>query len=103
VVEPGFTPATSLGRRDVSLVVRALLTVVVPVLVALLLPFVKILSTPKRSARVLARLLTATSGPTGTYFDESGKPMIGSAEVRDTAFQDRVVAETRAFLAVHAA
>jgi NAD(P)-dependent dehydrogenase (short-subunit alcohol dehydrogenase family) len=102
-IEPGFTPATSLGRRDVNLVVRALLTVVVPLVVALLLPFVKILSTPKRSARVLTRLLTATSGPTGTYFDEAGVPMVGSAEVGDPAFQDRVVAETREFLAANAA
>jgi hypothetical protein len=33
------------------------------------------------------------------YYDENGKPMLGSAQVRDAAFSDRVVAETRALLA----
>jgi hypothetical protein len=33
------------------------------------------------------------------YYDESGKPMLGSVQVRDAAFSDRVVAETRALLA----
>jgi hypothetical protein len=84
-------------------VVRALATVLVPIVVAVLLPFVKILSTPKRSARILTRLLTERSGPTGTYFDEHGEPMTGSAEVGDPAFQDRVVRETRAFLSANAA
>ena len=36
---------------------------------------------------------------TGIYYDENGRPMLGSVLVRDTAFQDRVVAETRALLA----
>ena len=36
----------------------------------------------------------------GVYYDENGKPMLGSAQVRDPAFADRIVAETRAFLAV---
>jgi hypothetical protein len=102
-IEPGFTPATNLGRRDLDVVVRALAAVLVPLVVAVLLPFVKILSTPRRSARVLTRLLTAPSGPTGIYFDERGEPMTGSAELRDPAFQDRVVRETRSFLAGHAA
>jgi hypothetical protein len=35
----------------------------------------------------------------GGYFDENGRPMRGSALVHDPVFQDRVVAETRAFLA----
>lgn len=101
-VEPGFTPGTSLGR-DSSAFVRAISAVVVPLAVPLLLPFVKILSTPRRSARVLTRLLTDPSPPTGTYFDERGQPMSGSVELRDAQFQDRVVAETRALLATSAA
>jgi hypothetical protein len=35
---------------------------------------------------------------TGVYYDEKGKPMLGSVLVRDLNFQDRVVAETRALL-----
>jgi hypothetical protein len=42
--------------------------------------------------------LIDTSGQTGVYYDEGGQPMLGSAEVRDPKFQDRVVAETRALL-----
>ncbi|MBS2033255.1 MAG: SDR family NAD(P)-dependent oxidoreductase [Deltaproteobacteria bacterium] len=97
-VEPGFTPGTSLGR-DAPVIVRALSKVLIPVLVPLLMPFVKILSTPKRSAQVLTRILTDASGRTGIYFDERGEAMTGSVELRDTQFQDRVVAETRALLA----
>jgi galactose-1-phosphate uridylyltransferase len=37
-------------------------------------------------------------GLTGVYYDEKGQPMLCSALVRDPKFQDRVVAETRAFL-----
>jgi hypothetical protein len=39
------------------------------------------------------------AGATGIYYDERGKPMLGSVQVRDPQFQDRVVAETRALLA----
>jgi hypothetical protein len=33
------------------------------------------------------------------YYDENGEPMAGSAQVRDPAFDARIVAETRALLA----
>ena len=56
-------------------------------------------STPKRAARVAAKVLIDASGQTGVYYDEGGHPMLGSALVRDPKFQDRVVAETRALLA----
>ena len=69
------------------------------VLVPILAPFVKVLSTPQRAARVMVRLLTDTAAPSGVYYDEAGHPMTGSAQVRDPAFQDRVVAETRGWLA----
>ena len=39
------------------------------------------------------------AGFTAAYFDENGRPMLGSGQVRDPQFQDRVVAETRALLA----
>lgn len=71
----------------------------VPLLVPLLMPFMKFLSTPKRAARVIARILLDTSGQTGIYYDEGGQPMRGSQLVHSPEFQHRVVAETRALLA----
>jgi NAD(P)-dependent dehydrogenase (short-subunit alcohol dehydrogenase family) len=96
-IEPGFNPTTGLGGGSVSAFVRFMQRFVVP----LLMPFIKILSTPKRAAREITKILIDTSGHTGVYYDESGHPMQGSALVRDPKFQDRVVAETRAFLAAH--
>jgi NAD(P)-dependent dehydrogenase (short-subunit alcohol dehydrogenase family) len=101
-IEPGFNPTTGLGGGDVSAFVRFVQRFVVPLLVPLLMPFIKILSTPKRAAREITKILIDTSGHTGVYYDEGGHPMQGSALVRDPKFQDRVVAETRAFLAAHA-
>ena len=98
-VEPGLNLTTSLGARDAGAFVRFLQTYITPVLVPLLMPFIKILSTPKRAARVITKILIDASGQTGVYYDEGGHPMQGSALVRDPNFQDRVVAETRALLA----
>jgi NAD(P)-dependent dehydrogenase (short-subunit alcohol dehydrogenase family) len=100
-IEPGFNPTTGLGGGDVNAFVRFLQRFVIPLLVPLLVPFIKILSTPKRAARVITKVLIDASGRTGIYFDEGGHPMQGSVLVRDPKFQDRVVAETRAFLAAH--
>ncbi|MGS0891639.1 SDR family NAD(P)-dependent oxidoreductase [Burkholderia stagnalis] len=97
-VEPGLNPTTGLGLGDVGPVMRALLKFMVPLLVPLLRPFVKVLSTPKQSARIISGVVLDTSGRTGVYYDERGRPMHGSALVSDPAFQDRVVAETRALL-----
>jgi hypothetical protein len=69
------------------------------VVAPLLVPFVKVLSTPKRAARVIVDILNQNTGATEVYYDEGGYLMQGSAQVRDPEFQDRVVAETRAFLA----
>jgi NAD(P)-dependent dehydrogenase (short-subunit alcohol dehydrogenase family) len=96
-VEPGFNPTTGLGG-DQGPVVRVLQTVLIPLLVPLFKPFFKILSTPKQAARVIARIVTDEAGRTGVYYDENGKPMLGSPLVRDPQFQDKIVAETRAFL-----
>ena len=98
-VEPGVNLTTGLGQRDVNAFVRFSLKYIISLLVPLLLPFMKFLSTPNRAGRVIARLLTDSSDQTGIYYDEGGHPMLGSALVRDPAFQDRVVAETRALLA----
>jgi NAD(P)-dependent dehydrogenase (short-subunit alcohol dehydrogenase family) len=97
-IEPGFNPTTGLGGGDVGAFVRFLQTFVIPILVPLLMPFIRILSTPKRAARVITRILVDASGQTGVYYDERGHPMQGSAIVSDRKFQDRVVAETRALL-----
>jgi hypothetical protein len=78
--------------------VRFLQAYVIPLLVPLLRPFIKILSSPKRAARVIAKILIDASGQTGIYYDEKGDPMLGSTLVRDPKFQDLVVAETRALL-----
>lgn len=64
-----------------------------------LAPLVKYWSNPRRAARVITAILTDTSVGTGVYYDETGRAMLGSVQVRDPAFQDRVVAETRALFA----
>jgi NAD(P)-dependent dehydrogenase (short-subunit alcohol dehydrogenase family) len=97
-VEPGFAPATGLGR-DAGAFVRFLSKYIIPLLVPLFMPFMKNLSTPKRAARMITKIVTDGSGNTGVYYDERGQPMLGSTLVRDPQFQDRVVAETRALLA----
>ncbi len=93
-VEPGFNPGTGPRprrerRRPVSGQVRRRAA----------RALIKHWSTPKRAARMITGVLTDGSDRTGMYYDESGKPMVGSAQVRDPAFADRVVAETRALLA----
>jgi NAD(P)-dependent dehydrogenase (short-subunit alcohol dehydrogenase family) len=93
-VEPGIMFNTGLhGHMNVLFLILA--NYVVP----LLAPFVKVLSTPNRAARMITAILTDRSGRTGVYYDESGHPMQGSALLRDSKFQERVVAETRALLA----
>jgi NAD(P)-dependent dehydrogenase (short-subunit alcohol dehydrogenase family) len=97
-VEPGFNPTTGLGGADLGVTMRLVQAYVIPLLVPLLMPFLKILSTPKRAARVLTQILLDPSDQTGIYYDEGGRPMQGSPLVQDHKFQDRVVDETRAFL-----
>jgi NAD(P)-dependent dehydrogenase (short-subunit alcohol dehydrogenase family) len=92
--EPGFTPNTALGR-DANVFLRVLANFILP----LLAPFLKYWSTPKRAARVAAKVLIDASGQTGIYYDDGGRPMLGSKLARDPKFADRVVAETRALLA----
>jgi NAD(P)-dependent dehydrogenase (short-subunit alcohol dehydrogenase family) len=93
-VEPGFSPATNLGR-DANAALRLLSKYVL----ALFAPFLRYWSTPARAAKVITNVLLNEPGVTGVYYDERGKPMLGSALARDPRFQDRVVAETRALLA----
>jgi hypothetical protein len=94
-----LNPTTGLGGGDVSAFVRFLQRFVIPIIVPLFMPFIKILSTPKRAARVITKILTDAPGQTSVYYDEGGRPMQGSTLVRDPKFQDRVVAETRTLLA----
>jgi len=93
-VEPGFCPGSDLGR-DANLALRLLSKYVLSPIA----PHIKYWSNPKIAARVVTTVLTDETNRTGVYYDENGEPMVGSALVRDPAFQDRVVAETRALLA----
>jgi NAD(P)-dependent dehydrogenase (short-subunit alcohol dehydrogenase family) len=97
-IEPGLNPTTGLGGGDVGAFMRFLQRRIIPLFVPLLRPFIKILSTPKQAARVITKILTDASDKTGVYYDEGGRPMLGSELVRDPKFQDHVVAETRALL-----
>ena len=92
-IEPGIMFNTGLhGHMNILFYILAYYAV------PLLAPFIRVLSTPKRAARAFTKILFDTSGQTGVYYDERGRPMQGSALLRDPKFQDRVVAETRAFL-----
>jgi NAD(P)-dependent dehydrogenase (short-subunit alcohol dehydrogenase family) len=93
-VEPGFCPGTDLGR-DANIFLRLLAKGVLSPLA----PFIKYWSNPKTAARVITGVLTDDLGRTGVYYDENGRPMNGSALVREPEFTERVVAETRALLA----
>jgi NAD(P)-dependent dehydrogenase (short-subunit alcohol dehydrogenase family) len=93
-VEPGFNPGTGLGR-DANVELRLLAKYVLSPLA----PLIKYWSTPKRAARVITEVLTDQSHQTSVYYDENGKPMVASTQVRDPAFGDRVVTETRELLA----
>jgi hypothetical protein len=53
------------------------------ILATLLRPLVGIFSTPRRAGRVICKIVTDPSGPTGLYYDECGHPMQGSQFVRD--------------------
>ena len=92
-VEPGFIPATSLGR-DANVFIRFLLKYVL----TWFAPHVKYRSTPAGAARMITKVLT-DPGRTGTYLDDGGEPMLASARARDPEFQKNVVAETRSLLA----
>jgi len=91
-IEPGITPGTGLSGEG-NAAGRFLFG-----LFTYLPPFAKYRSTPQRAAHVITKILTDDSGKTGVYYDEKGEPMRGSTQVSDPNFQDRVLAETRAFL-----
>jgi NAD(P)-dependent dehydrogenase (short-subunit alcohol dehydrogenase family) len=95
-VEPGITRGTNLGGESTN----ALIRLIFGLIMAKIPPFSKYSSTPKKSAKVITKVLTDKSDKTGVYFDEKGQPMLGSELVRDPKFQDLVVAETRDFLAM---
>ena len=95
-VEPGFNPATGLGR-EANAFVRFLLKYIL----TLFAPYIKYWSTPKQAARVITKILMNQAGETGVYYDDRGDPMLGSALVRDPRYTARVVNETRALLATN--
>jgi NAD(P)-dependent dehydrogenase (short-subunit alcohol dehydrogenase family) len=92
-VEPGVTPGSNLAR-EMSAPLRVLGKLISPIA-----PLIPYYSTPRRAARVIARVLTDPSGTTGKYYDENGKPMNASTQVTDPAYSSRYIAETRALLA----
>jgi hypothetical protein len=51
-------------------------------LVPLFIPFVDFLNTPKRAARVIARVSTDPSVQTGVYYDQNGKSKLASTLAR---------------------
>lgn len=93
-VEPGITRGTKLGSESINPIVHAIFGR----LMSIIPPFSRYSSTPEKSAKIIAAVVTDTSGKTGLYIDEKGQPMLGSALSRDPAFQERVVRETRALL-----
>ena len=92
-VEPGFNPATALGR-EANAFVRFLLKHILPLLV----PVMRYWSTPRQAACVITKVVLNQAGETGVYYDDEGHPMLASALVQDPSFTARVVADTRALL-----
>ena len=92
-VEPGINPSTGLGGAN------AFLRFLFGQVITRLPPFSRYRSTSQRAAQVISNILTKETAKTGSYFDERGEQMRGSAQVHDPVFQDRVLAETRALLA----
>jgi NAD(P)-dependent dehydrogenase (short-subunit alcohol dehydrogenase family) len=91
-VEPGINPATGLGGAS------GVMRFVFGQIITRLPPFNRYRSTPERAARVITAILTNKSAGTGVYYDHQGRPASGSTLAGDPEFQDRVLAETRAFL-----
>ena len=94
-IEPGFNATTGLSR-GASPTLRTIANLMFP----LLRPLLPGATTPERAGRVIADIALDRSA-TGVYYDEAGQPMRASTLASDPAFQDRVLAETRAFLAKH--
>lgn len=92
-VEPGINPDTELSGGNAAM--RFLFGQIV----TRLPPFSRYRTTPDRAAHVIATILNDKSSKSGLYHDEKGEPMTGSVLAHDPEFQDRVIAETRAFLA----
>src|ERR1700733_2417381 len=69
-VEPGVNLTTGLGQRDANAFVRFLSKYIITLLVPLLLPFMTLLSSPTRAARVITKALLDQTGAAGIYEDE---------------------------------
>lgn len=92
-IEPGINPATGLGGAN------GVMRFVFAQIMTRLPPFNRYASRPEHVGAVIATIVRDRSVGTGVYYDHEGRPMRGSPLAHDPAFQDRVVAETRAFLA----
>ena len=91
-VEPGFSPGTGLGR-DANAVLQMISKLLQPIAERM-----KYGSSPELASKVITKVLLNEAGATGTYYDEKGRPMQASAQVRDPAFQESVTSQTRALL-----
>ena len=91
-IEPGVNPGSNLG--DLPPAARRLAKALTPALVVL--PH---FTTSARAAKIIVRIVTDPSDASGTYYDENGAPMGGSTQIRDAAFSDRYIAESRELLA----
>lgn len=91
-IEPGVNPGSNLGELPAP--ARVLARALTPLLTVL--PH---FTTSKRAALVISRIVMDPSGATGEYFDENGDPLRASEQVRDPAFSDRYIAESRELLA----
>jgi NAD(P)-dependent dehydrogenase (short-subunit alcohol dehydrogenase family) len=92
-IEPGVNPGSNLGS-DVPPALHAISRALSPVL-ALIPHF----TTPKRAGKVIARIVMDESDATGAYYDENGRPMAGSKQIREQEYADRYIAESRELLA----
>lgn len=92
-VEPGFSPASNLGRDH-----PWILQVIAKYVIGPLGPLLPYGSTPKLAGKMIAGVVENKGGRTGIYFDEKGRDMKASEQASKTDFQDRVVRETRELL-----
>lgn len=92
-MEPGIMFNTGLHDNMSPLFIAA-----ARYLVPLLAHVIKVLSTPRRAAKIITKIMTDQAFATGQYYDEGGHIMQGSVQVHDCQFQQRVVDETRALI-----
>jgi hypothetical protein len=92
-LEPGVSPGTNLGKKDVNIFVKFITKYILNGIA----PFMKSWSTPKIAGELIGKLITEENG-SGNYFDEKGNLLKPSKKIQDMNLCDLVVKETRKFL-----